>query len=141
MTAGITPALQQGAFIGASKEGRLAAATRAEYAAAAVAVLTGEGHANQVYELAGDAPFTRAELAAEVSKQSGKSVGYHDLPEVEYEKILGSFMPASLARIIADAEAKAAEGELDDASHTLSRLIGHETVSLAEIVAGALKAS
>jgi NAD(P)H dehydrogenase (quinone) len=141
LTPGIGPALQQGAFIGASKDGRLAAATRAEYAAAAVAVLTGEGHENKVYELAGDAPFTRAELAAEVSRQSGKTIVYHDLPEPEYEKILATFLPAALARITADSEAKAAKGELDDNSHTLSRLIGHKTQSLAEIVADALKES
>lgn len=139
LTAGVGPALQQGAFIGASKNGRLAAATRAEYAAAAVAVLTGEGHAKQVYELAGDTPFTLQELAAEVSKQSGKSIGYHDLPKAEYEKILRGFLPPALARIIADAEAKSAEGELDDDSHTLSRLIGRKTIPLAEVVANALK--
>lgn len=141
LTAGIGPALQQGAFIGASKDGRLAAATRAEYAAAAVSTLTGEGHENKVYELAGDKPFTRVELAAEVSRQSGKTIGYHDLPEAEYEKILATFLPAALARIIADAEAKSANGELDDESHTLSRLISRKTISLAEIVADALKVS
>jgi NAD(P)H dehydrogenase (quinone) len=141
LTAGIAPALQQGAFIGASKDGRFAAATRAEYAAAAVAVLTTEGQAKQVYELGGDAPFTRAELAAEVSKQSGKTIGYHDLPEAEYAKILATFLPPALAAILADAEAKAAQGELDDDSHTLSRLIGRKTSSLAEVVTDGLKAS
>jgi NAD(P)H dehydrogenase (quinone) len=137
--AGIAPALQQGAFVGASKDGRFASATRGEYADAAVTVLAGEGHDNSVYELAGDAPFTRAALAAEVSKQTGKTIGYHDLPEAEYEKILATFLPADLARILADADAKAAEGELDDDSHTLSRLIGRKTTSLAEVVAEALK--
>lgn len=139
MTAGIAPALQQGAFIGASKDGRFAAASRADYAAAAVAVLTGEGHDNQTYELAGDTAFTRAELAQEVSRQTGKTVGYHDLPEAEYEKILASFLPPDLAKILADAEAKAANGALDDHSHTLSRLIGRATTPLAESVAAALK--
>jgi NAD(P)H dehydrogenase (quinone) len=139
-TAGIAPALQQGAFIGASKEGKFAAAARADYAAAAVAVLTGEGHANKIYELAGDTGYTRAELAAEVSKQTGKSIGYHDLPEAEFEKILGSFLPPELAHILADAEAKAAAGALDDNSHTLSKLIGRQTTSLADAVAAALSA-
>ncbi len=139
LTAGISPALQQGALIGASKGGRFAAATRAEYAEAAAAVITGEGQANRTYELGGDTPFTHEELAAEISKQSGKTIGYHDLPKAEYEKILAGFLPPVLARVLADAEAKAADGELDDDSHTLSRLIGHQTASLAEIVAEALK--
>jgi|SRR6187402_353153 len=141
LTAGIAPALQQGAFIGATKDGRFAAATRADYAAAAVAVLTGEGHKNQIYELGGDAPFTRAEFAAEVSKQTGKTIGYHDLAEAEYEKILASFLPPQVAQIIADGEAKAADGGLDDETHTLSRLIGRKTTPLAEAVAQALKTS
>ena len=93
-----------------------------------------------MYELAGDVSFTRDELAAEVSRQTGKTIGYHDLPESEYEKILASFMPPSLAHVIADGEAKAANGELDDDSHTLSRLLGHKTAGLSEIVAETLKA-
>lgn len=140
-TAAIAPALQQGALIGASKDGRFAAAARADFAAAAVAVLTGEGHENQVYELAGDTSYTRAELAAEIGKQTGKSIGYHDLPEAEYEKILAGFLPPVLARMLADAEAKAAFGALDNKSQTLSRLIGRRTTSLADAVATALKAS
>jgi NAD(P)H dehydrogenase (quinone) len=140
-TAGIGPALQHGAFIGASKDGKFAAATRADYAAAAVTVLTSEGHANQVYELAGDKAYSRVELAAEVSRQTGKSIAYHDLAEAEYEKILAGFLPPELTRILADAEAKAAAGALDDDSHTLSRLIGRPTTPLSEAVAAALKAS
>lgn len=140
-TAGIAPALQQGAFIGSSKNGRFASATREDYASAAAVVLAGEGHENQVYELAGDAPYTRAELAAEVSKQTGKTVAYHDLPEAEYEKILTGILPPEIAHLLADAEAKAANGELDDQSHTLSRLIGRQTTPLSDAVATALKES
>jgi NAD(P)H dehydrogenase (quinone) len=140
ITPGIAPALQQGAFIGATKDGRIAAATRAEYAAAAAAVLTGEGHENTIYELAGDNAFTRAEFAAEVSKQTGKTIGYHDLPEQEYANILATFLPHGMAPILADAEAKAANGALDDNSHTLSRLIGHPTAPFADAIAEALKA-
>lgn len=138
-TAGIGTALEQGAFIGASQEGRFAAATRADYAEAAAAVLTGTGHENQVYELGGDHPYTRAELAAEVSRQTGKAIGYHDLPEKEYETILSSFLPSEVASMIADAEAKAALGELDDWSHTLSRLLERPTTTLQEAVSVALK--
>jgi len=139
MTAAIPSALQQGAFIGSTKEGRIAGASRADYAEAAAAVLSTEGHNNTIYELAGDTSFTRAELAAEVSKQSGKTIGYHDLPAQEYEKILATFLPHGLAPILADAEAHAADGALDDTSHTLSKLIGHPTEPLATTVANALK--
>lgn len=141
LTGEIASALQQGKFTGASKEGRFAAATRAEYAAAAAAVLTGGGHENKTYELAGDTAFTRAELAAEVSRQTGKTIGFHNLTQDEYETIMAGFVPPPLARIFADAEAQAADGALDDLSHTLSGLIDKKTAPLAEVVANALKAA
>ena len=84
-------------------------------------------------------PYTRAELAAEVSRQTGKTIGYHDLPEAEYAGILGNFLPPELARTLADADAKAADGALDDSSHALSRLLGRPTTPLAAAVAAALK--
>jgi NAD(P)H dehydrogenase (quinone) len=139
-TAALAPALEHGAIIGSSKNGRFAAAARADYAAAAAVVLATEGHAGKAYELAGDTSYTRAELAAEVSKVSGKPVVYQDLPEAEYAKILSRFLPPSLAHILADADAKAANGELDDTSHTLSKLIGRPTTSLTDAVRAALQA-
>ena len=137
-TPGIQPALQQGAFIGASKDGGYSAASRADYAAAAAVVLTSAGHENQTYELAGDTAFTRAQFVAEVSAQTGKSVAYHDLPQAEYEGILKTFLPAELAVILADAEAHAANGALEDSSHTLSRLIGRKTTPFATVIAATL---
>lgn len=137
-TPAIQPALQQGAFIGASKDGAFSAASRADYAAAAAVVLTSAGHEGQTYELAGDIAFTRAQFAAEVSRQTGTPVGYHDLPELEYAQILKTFLPEALADILADAEAHAANGALEDGSRTLSRLIGRATTPLAKVIAAAL---
>jgi NAD(P)H dehydrogenase (quinone) len=138
-TAAIEMALQKGAFIGASGDGRIAAASRSDYAAAAAAVLTGWGFENSVLELGGDNPYTRAELAAEVSRQTGKVIEYHNLSEAEYRNVLSGFLPAMYADVIADAEAHAAQGALDDNSHTLSRLIGRHTTTLVEAVESALR--
>ena len=137
-TAALAPALKQGVLVGSAKDGRFAAAARADYAAAAVAVLTGEGHEGQTYELAGDVPYTLTELAAEVSRQTGKPIGYRDLPQGEYAGILAGFLPSELAEALADADGKAATGGLDDESHTLGRLIGRPTTPLADAVAIAL---
>ena len=138
-TAAIQSAVQNGAFVGASGEGRIAAASRSDYAAAAAAVLTGQGYENSVLELGGDIPYTRAELAEEVSRQTGKVIKYHDLSEAEYRNVLSGFLPAMYADVIANAEAYAAQGALDDNSHTLSRVIGRPTTSLATAVESALK--
>jgi NAD(P)H dehydrogenase (quinone) len=137
-TAAIAPSLQHGAMVGASGDGRFAAASRADYAAAAAEVLTGSGHENRIYELAGDTSYTRADLAAEVSKQTGKTIPYHDLPEAEYAKILAAFLPPELAHTLANCDTLARDGALDDNSHTLSRLIGRPTATLAQAVSKAL---
>ena len=136
----IGPVLQHGVLLGAAGDGRFASAARSDYAAAAVAVLTGTGHENKIYELAGDTSFTLSELAAEVSKQSGKPVSYKNLPPDDYQKALVSVgLPAALAELLADADAGAARGELDSASRDLHSLIGRPTVTLRDAVAAAIQ--
>ena len=71
-TGSIAGALAGGAFMGSAGAGKISSATRADYADAAVAVLTGSGHEGQTYELAGDEAYTLADLAAEISRQTGK---------------------------------------------------------------------
>ena len=138
-TGALPAAVEHGAVLGAAKEGRFATALRAEYAAAAAAVLTGKGHENKVYELGGDEPYTLAELAAEVARQTGKTVVYKDLPQADYAKALVGFgLPEGLAGAIADADAGASRGELNTQSHDLSRLLGRPTTSLKQAVAAAL---
>lgn len=125
---------------GAAGDGRVHAATRADYAAAAAAVLTGEGHQGQAYELAGDTGFTLAELAAEVSRQSGQEVGYLDLPEAGFAELLqnAAGLPAPLAAAFAAVDTSIKNGDLADTSGTLSRLIGRPTTPLSDAVATAL---
>ncbi|WP_250279988.1 SDR family oxidoreductase [Frankia sp. Cppng1_Ct_nod] len=140
-TENLAPAFQHGAILGAAGEGRICGATRTDFAAAAAAVLTGEGHAGAVYELGGDQPFTMAELAAEVAGQSGKPVGYVDLPAEEYVKALvGAGLPEAFAGLLADSDLGIGRGDLFTDSGDLSRLIGRPTTTLAEAVALALKA-
>ena len=138
-TEALAPALAHGVIMGAAKDGLFAAAARADYAAAAVAVLTGTGHENKVYELGGDVPYTLAELAAEVSKQADKHLAYQNLPEAEYEKTLAGFgLPQAIAHMLADSDRAASEGELDNAGSDLRTLIGRPTTTLAAAVSSAV---
>lgn len=122
-------------FIGAAGEGKIASATRADYAAAAAKVVSEEGHAGKVYELAGDSAWTLSELADELSKQSGKPVVYQNMSEADFAAALKSVgLPAGLADMLADSDVGASKGGLFDDSHTLSKLIGRATTSLAESV-------
>jgi NAD(P)H dehydrogenase (quinone) len=138
-TENLGPALAQGTFFGSAGQGRIAAASRADYAAAAVAVLTGDGHENQTYELGGDHPFTMSELAAEVSRQTGRTIGYTDVPEAQYrEALVAAGLAEGYAAALANSDVGISRGELDDGSHTLSRLIGRTTTPLSAAVKAAL---
>ena len=130
-------ALEHGVFIGAADEGKIASATRADYAAAAARVISEDGHAGKTYELAGDAGWTLSQLAAELAKQSGKKVVYQNLSEADFAAALkGVGLPAGLADMLADSDTGASKGGLFDDSHTLSKLIGRPTTSLSDSVKG-----
>lgn len=131
--------IAHGGMAGAAGEGRISTAARADYAEAIAVVAADDGHANRIYELAGDSAFTMAEMAAEVSRLTGKSIGYANLPQAEYAKVLeGVGLPAPVAAIFADSDARAGEGALFDDSCTLSRLIGRPTTPMAATLAAAL---
>ncbi|NDJ59153.1 SDR family oxidoreductase [Enterobacteriaceae bacterium 4M9] len=137
--ASLPPALQHGVFIGSAGEGKIAAAPRADYAAAAARVITANDQAGKVYELAGDSGWTLAELSAEISRQSNKTVVYQNLSEADFTAALvGAGLPQGLAAMLADSDIGASKGGLYDDSHQLSRLLGRPTVPLTESVRTAL---
>lgn len=128
-------ALAHGVFIGAAGDGKIASATRADYAAAAARVISEEGHAGKVYELAGDNGWTLSELAALLSKASGKNIVYQNLSEADFAAALkGAGLPGVFANLLADSDAGAAKGGLFDDSKTLSKLIGRPTTPIADSV-------
>ena len=128
-------ALAHGVFIGSAGEGKIASATRADYAAAAAKVMSSEGHAGQVYELAGDEAWTLSELAAALSKQSGKPVVYQNLSEADFaEALKGAGLPEAFANLLADSDVGASKGGLFDDSRTLSTLIGRPTTPIRDSI-------
>ncbi|HEY4454104.1 MAG TPA: SDR family oxidoreductase [Pseudonocardiaceae bacterium] len=137
----IQAALRSGTFTGnATPAATLASATRIDYAEAAVAALTGEGHLNKIYELAGDTEWSFPDLAAELSKQTGQQIGYRQLSADEQEKLLvDAGLPAGFAAFTVRIDQDIVEGELSDDSGDLHRLIGRATTPLADAVAGILK--
>lgn len=138
-TGSVKGAIAAGAFIGSAGEGKISSAARADLAEAAAVVLTTDGHEGKTYELAGDESYTLADLAAEISKQTGKTIPYNNLPEAEYAKILASFgIPETFASAIASWDVSASHNDLFDESHVLSKLIGRPTTPLAKVVAAAI---
>jgi NAD(P)H dehydrogenase (quinone) len=132
---GADAAIAQGALLGSSGTGMISAATRADYADAAAAVLTQEPVDNPVYELAGDEAFTLYDVANVLSEVAGRTVVYRDLPEPAYRTaLIDAGMPAGLAAALAEYSAKAAGDILADRSRTLSRLIGRPSETMRDTV-------
>ena len=128
--------LAQGGFIGTAGNGPIAAASRADYAAAAVAVLTTDGHAGRTYELAGDSAFTMLELAETVSHWAGRPLPYRDLPEPEYRRTLEKAgLPQPIVELLVATDLAIANGDLDSTSRDLHNLTGRETQTLQELLA------
>lgn len=138
-TGSVKGAVGAGAFIGSAGEGKIASAARADFAEAAAVVLVADGYAGETLELSGDSAYTLAELAAEISAQTGKTIPYQNLPEAEYAKILAGFgIPEGFAQAIASWDVSASKGDLFADTKVLSTLIGRPTTSLATVVAAAL---
>lgn len=138
-TASLGAALAHGAMAGAASDGLISSAARADYAEAIAVVAIDPAQQGKVHELAGDQAYRMADMAAEVSRQTGKTIGYVNLPEDQYAGMLMGFgIPEVFARAIADSDARAANGALHDSSGTLSRLIGRPTTTMAETVKAAL---
>ena len=138
-TASIPPALQYGVLLGSAGDGKIASATRSDYAAAAAVVLRIPNQAGKVYELSGDTAYTLTEFAAELTRLSGKAIAYQNLPQADYAKaLLDAGLPDFLAELLADSDTGASKGGLFDDSHQLSQLIGRPTTPLATAIAAAL---
>jgi len=140
-TGSVRGALAGGAFLGSAGDGRISSAPRSDYAEAAAVVLTGTGHEGKTYELAGDAAYTLSDLAADLSRQTGRTIPYRNLPEAEYAAVLvGVGLPAGLARAIAGWDVSASKGALFENGRQLSRLMGRPTTPMSTVVAAALLA-
>ncbi|SJN26528.1 SDR family oxidoreductase [Sphingobacterium faecium] len=138
-TASVPAAITHGVLIGSAGEGQISSAARADYAEAAAVVLTSSNEQGKVYELVGDEAYTLADLATEISKQTGKTIPYQNLSEAEYTAaLIGAGLPEGLAAAFASFDVGASKGDLYDNNKQLSSLIGRPTTTLAAAVREAL---
>ncbi|ELY4200396.1 SDR family oxidoreductase [Cronobacter sakazakii] len=138
--ASVPPALEHGVFIGSAGDGKIASASRQDYAEAAAKVLTLDNQAGRVYELAGDHAWTLRDLIALLSKETGKTVAYQNLSEADFAAaLMGAGLPEGFAKLLADSDIGASKGGLFDGSHQLSALIGRPTTSLEASLRESLK--
>lgn len=137
------PTAQQAAGTGevltSAGSGRVASAARADYAAAAAAVLTASEPRPGTFELSGDHAWDLKEFARIVSELSGREVHVHDVtPEEHLRLLLDAGVPEGGAQFVVGTDQAISLGELADTPGTLSELIGRPTTPLADTLAPVL---
>lgn len=135
-------ALAQGSVVGASGDGKFSAAGRDDYAEAAARIMSGTDLSTRALELGGHPAFSLADLASELSKQTGRDIPFNNLSDVHYAGVLvQAGLPEGFAGMIADADRDAAAGDLETSATTLEDLNGHPSQSMSSFVTAMLKSS
>ncbi len=124
-------AAQTGTVLTSAGDGRVASASRADFAAAAAAVLTSDGHDGRVYELTGDVAWTFDEFAAAASQVLGRPVVAAHVTGDEQSAILtGAGLDAGTIGFVVQLDADIRAGVLGDATTDLRTLIGRPSTPL-----------
>lgn len=136
-TENYAPALRQaadtGTVVASAGAGRVASATRADYAAATAAVLTTDGHVDATYELGGDTAWDFAELAAAIGTVLGREVAYTPVsPEEHLAALLAAGLDEGTAGFLVALDGNIRDGALAEVTRDLSRLTGRPTTSLVD---------
>ncbi|CAM5344027.1 SDR family oxidoreductase [Leifsonia shinshuensis] len=138
----IDAAAATGELVGSAADGRVASASRKDYAEAAAVVLTTDGHDGAVYELAGDVAWTFDDLAAAVGELLGTSVVYRSVtPEEHGSALREAGLDEGTAGFVVALDGNIRDGALADAPGTLAELIGRPTTPLAAGLAEARAAA
>jgi len=134
----VATARQTGAVVAAAGDGRVASATRADYAAAAAAVLTSAGHAGRTYELSGDYAWDFKELATAITEIAGTEVVYQPVSAPELVQLLtAAGLDEGTAGFLAALDTDTKAGLLATVTGDLSGLIGRPTTPLLQALESA----
>ncbi|SDQ22654.1 SDR family oxidoreductase [Microbacterium sp. cf332] len=120
-------------------DGRIAPASRADFAEGAAVVLIEDGHLGEVYEFAGDDRIGYDDIAAAAAEVAGRDVTYLRLSTADHIAALESAgLDNGTAQFVAGIDTGIRDGVLDIDDRTLSRLIGRPTTSFVDGIRAAL---
>jgi NAD(P)H dehydrogenase (quinone) len=135
----IEQAGQSGEIVASVGAGRVASASRKDYAEAAAVVLTDPATRGKVYELSGDVAWDYEELAEAASEASGRPVVFRDVTPEEHAEILTGYgLDAGTVGFVVALDQNTKDGLLSETSGELSALIGRPTTPLLEGLRAAL---
>ena len=118
-------ALETGVFHLPAGPGKASFISRADLAEATAAATLAPALAKNVYELTGQATHDYHEVAAAVSRVTGKAIRYEPVSEDAYAEALAGYgLPAWLARAVANMYSAVAEGRFDRVTNDFAALVG-----------------
>ncbi|WP_166846038.1 SDR family oxidoreductase [Isoptericola sp. BMS4] len=137
----VEQARETGEIAHSTGDGRVASASRADYAEAAAVVALDDAYAGAVHELSGDVAWDFDTLAAVAADLLGRPVTYRRLSPAEHREILlGAGLDEGTADFVVALDGNTRDGLLAETSGDLARLIGRPTTPLAEGLRRALDA-
>jgi len=135
----VAQAAATGELVASVGDGRVASASRKDFAEAAAVVLSEPGHVGKIYELSGDVAWDYTELASVLSTISGVDVAYRAVTPDEHAAILSAAgLDEGAIGFVVGLDANTRDGLLGVTTGDLSRLIGRPTTPLAEGLAAAV---
>lgn len=132
---GTIQAVASGApWLTSAGSGKVGWAPRRDYADAAAAVLTGEGHEHTTYELSGH-PLTQEELAQVVSDALGRDVEVQQVDDATYEQAMsGAGIPEEVLPFVVGIQQGIREGYLNVVSGDFEKVLGRPLTPLKDAV-------
>jgi NAD(P)H dehydrogenase (quinone) len=131
--AAVQQARENGVYLTSAGNGRVASASRTDYAEAAAVVLTTPGHENSAYELAGDTAWTGTDMAETLTELVGRPVVFNPVSADEHTAILtAAGLDDGTVGFVVALDGNTRDGLLAGGSTDLATLIGRPTTPLLE---------
>lgn len=122
-----------GEVVSSAGDGRVASASRKDYAAAAAAVLLSPEHIGATYELSGDHAWNFDELAEAIAGVIGSPVVYRRVtPEQHATELTAAGLDEGTVGFVVGLDGGIRDGLLSTTTGDLARLIGRPTTPLSE---------
>ncbi|MEC1533970.1 SDR family oxidoreductase [Bacillus haynesii] len=119
-------------WVTSAENGKVGWALQQDYADAAAAVLSGEGHENTVYELSGEL-LTQEEIASALGEVLGKEVPVQHVDDAAYRDIMkNAGVPDFLIPMVVDIQKGIREGTLEVESDDFEKVLGRPVTPIKE---------
>ena len=119
-------------WVTSAESGKVGWALQQDYAEAAAAVLSGDGHENTIYELSGKV-LTQEEIAAALGIVLGKEVTVQQVDDATYADIMqDAGVPDFVIPILVEIQKSIRVGSLDVESNDFEKLLGRPATPIHE---------